>query len=97
MARIVIRKLSERELELLVFAGQRFEQANQAMTQAQNNAQMFQSQYLESLELLTGDKDPSTLTVDAENREVFRESSKNNARPKKRATTKGTKKPGGKS
>ena len=58
MARDVIKKLTEREVMLVVQGAQRVEAAQQAHQNAQAGANMAVSQYFESLELLTGDEEP---------------------------------------
>ena len=91
MARLVLKKLSKRELEILVQHAQNVAQAQAAVQQAQQTAQMFQAQYFSALELTTGDPNPQSIDVDIETREAFRDAPSKNG--KRRATTKGKKKP----
>ena len=88
----IIRKLNKRELELVMQAAQRVEAAQNAHRQAQAQAQLLSSQYLECIELLTGDSDPSSLSVDIERKVIFRTLEEVSPKGRgRRATTKGKK------
>ncbi len=91
MARKVLKKLSKREVEILVQHAENVGQAQAAVKQAQQTAAMFQGQYFDALELATGDPNPQTIDVDIKAREVFRITPSPTGR--KRATIKGRKKP----
>ena len=85
----VVKQLKARELELIQQAANRVEMAQNAVKQAQGQLQLLVSQYMECLELLTGDNDPTSLSVDIEKRVVFRALEEVPRRGSRRASTRG--------
>ena len=92
----VVKQLKDRELELIQQAASRVELAQNVVKQAQGQLQLFVNQYMECLELLTGDTDPQSLSVDIGGKKIFRTIEKVPRKGRRMASTKGRgKKTGG--
>ena len=73
MPRKRIATLTGRQLELVGAAGDRLVKALREIALAQNRGLELEKNLQDALEIATGDKDPSTLSLDRQTGEVFRE------------------------